>query len=186
MIKPAADRSGLAVFHGHVGATPSHCDNSQLRRVRFQQVAPTVARLFHFLSDTSFPAFATFRAYARHARPGPVHGRQKKGPRRAATRPRPVCAKTISKLGAASGLCDQQPQSDGVGKVTSETIETIQATVIPWETREGIWGVAIHLPNGRSTDYEVGSKAAAENECKRIAAGEPPSLGPWAGMILLT
>ena len=31
----------------------------------------------------------------------------------------------------------------------SETIETIQATLIPWEAREGIWGVAIDLRNGQ-------------------------------------
>jgi hypothetical protein len=59
----------------------------------------------------------------------------------------------------------------------------IKASVIPWETSNRIWGVAIDLPNGRSADYEVGSKDAII-ECRRIEDNKPPMFGPWAGMDL--
>ena len=68
----------------------------------------------------------------------------------------------------------------------SETTGNITADLIPWEARDGVWGVTIDLANGRSADYEVGPRAAAELERNRVAAGEPPTLGPWAGLILLT
>jgi hypothetical protein len=42
----------------------------------------------------------------------------------------------------------------------------------------------IELPNGRSADYEVGSKADAIIECRRIEDNKPPMFGPWAGMDL--
>ncbi len=61
----------------------------------------------------------------------------------------------------------------------------VTAHVIPWEARDGVWGVAIDLPNGRRADYEVGSKADAIIECRKIDDGETPTRGPWAGMKLL-
>jgi hypothetical protein len=61
---------------------------------------------------------------------------------------------------------------------------TNTARVIPWEVSEGIGGVAIELPNGRSADYEVGSKADAVIECRRIEDSKPPMFGPWVRMDL--
>jgi hypothetical protein len=61
----------------------------------------------------------------------------------------------------------------------------LAACVIPWKASERLWGVAINLPNGRSSDYEVGSKADAIIECRRIEDGQPPMFGPWAGMDLI-
>jgi hypothetical protein len=61
-------------------------------------------------------------------------------------------------------------------------MKQITACVVPWEASEGIWGVAIELPSGWSANYEVGSKADAIIECRRIEDNKPPMFGPWAGM----
>jgi hypothetical protein len=62
-----------------------------------------------------------------------------------------------------------------MGKVTSDNC-TIVASVIPWESPES-WGVAIVIENGRSITYEVGAKAIAEVECRRVEEGKPPLWG---------
>jgi hypothetical protein len=70
-------------------------------------------------------------------------------------------------------------------KIVTQANKTIKASVIQWEARERTWGVAIDLLNGGSADYEVGSKAGAIIECRRLEDGKPPLWGPWAGLNLI-
>ena len=62
--------------------------------------------------------------------------------------------------------------------------DKIAARVIPWESQEGLWGIAVDLGNGRHLAYEVGPRAVAELDCARIERGECPVWGPYAGQVM--
>jgi hypothetical protein len=46
------------------------------------------------------------------------------------------------------------------------------------EKEPGIWGVAIDYRNGKHAAYEVGTRAEADMECRRLDHGDRPLFGP--------
>ena len=124
MEKPAANDEGPI----NSGAASLIAPESVLRRAyarrlalrsgarrRFRRAFNRGIKIYFCLTFPTFPAFAErfVAVHHRHA-PVPFTVGKRKGPGVPQRARGQFCAKTISKLGAASGLCDRQPQSDGL------------------------------------------------------------------------
>lgn len=50
----------------------------------------------------------------------------------------------------------------------------IEARVIPWETADGQWGVAVRYDDNTSEAWQVGDRRVAELEAARLKRGGAP------------
>ena len=60
------------------------------------------------------------------------------------------------------------------------TPDKIAVRVISWEAPE-IWGVAVDYRNGKRAACEIGTRAEADMECRRLERGDRPLFGPLMG-----